>query len=61
MYGKKGFVQIQILVQDKEYYKVISKIIEFFQQKKQTSFLSTLKEMGKGNSNLLSFLIEVLQ
>jgi len=55
LYGKKGFVQIQILVQDKEYNKAISEIIKFFQQKKQASFLSTLKEMGKGNSNLLSF------
>ena len=55
VYGKKGFVQIQILVSNKNLIKNLTKIILFFQQKKQVSFVSTLKKMGKRNKNLLSF------
>ena len=33
----------------------LKKIILFFQQKNQVSFVSTLKKMGKKNKNLLSF------
>jgi decaprenylphospho-beta-D-ribofuranose 2-oxidase len=55
VYGKKGFVQIQILVSNKNLIKNLTKILLFFQQKNQVSFVSTLKKMGKGNKNLLSF------
>jgi decaprenylphospho-beta-D-ribofuranose 2-oxidase len=55
VYGKKGFVQIQILVSNKNLIKNLTKILLFFQQKNQVSFVSTLKKMGKKNKNLLSF------
>ena len=55
IYGKKGFVQIQILVSNKNVIKNLKKIILFFQKKNQVSFISTLKKMGKKNKNLLSF------
>ena len=55
LYGKNGFIQIQILIQEKEFEKIIYEILKFFQDKKQYSFLSTIKEMGSGNINYLSF------
>ena len=55
LYGKNGFVQIQILIQEKEFEKIIYEILKFFQNQKQYSFLSTIKEMGPGNINYLSF------
>ena len=55
LYGKNGFIQIQILIQEKEFEKIIYEILKFFQDKKQYSFLSTIKEMGPGNINYLSF------
>ena len=55
LYGKKGFVQIQILISNKNLVNNLKKIILFFQKKKQVSFVSTLKKMGKKNKNLLSF------
>ena len=55
VYGKKGFVQIQILVSNQNLIKNLTKILSFFQQKNQVSFVSTLKKMGKKNKNLLSF------
>ena len=55
VYGKNGFVQIQILVSNKNLVKNLKKIILFFQERNQISFVSTLKKMGKKNKNLLSF------
>ena len=55
LYGKNGFIQIQILIQEKEFEKIIYEILKFFQDQKQYSFLSTIKEMGPGNINYLSF------
>ena len=55
IYGKKGFVQIQILISNKNIIKNLTRIILFFQKKKQVSFVSTIKKMGKKNKNLLSF------
>ena len=58
LYGKKGFTQIQILIKDKEKYRydeILVKIFNFFNDKKIYSFLTTLKEYGKGNENYLSF------
>ena len=55
LYGKNGFIQIQILITEKNFEEVICKTLEFFQYKKQFSFLTTLKELGIGNDNYLSF------
>jgi len=55
LYGKKGFVQIQILISNTNLVNNLKKIILFFKKKKQVSFVSTLKKMGKKNKNLLSF------
>ena len=55
LYGKNGFIQIQVLITEKNFEEIISKILKFFQEKKQFSFLSTLKELGPGNNNYLSF------
>ena len=55
LYGKNGFTQIQILIEEKNPEKIISKVLNFFQEKEQLSFLSTIKEFGKGNNNYLSF------
>ena len=54
-YGKKGFIQIQLLVPKINAHESLFKIISFMQKNSQTSFLSTLKEMGPGNKNFLSF------
>ena len=50
-----GFVQIQILVPNLNAAASLKKIVLFFQNKNQVSFVSTLKKMGKKNKNLLSF------
>ena len=55
IYGKMGFVQIQILVPNLNAAVSLKKIVLFFQNKNQVSFVSTLKKMGKKNKNLLSF------
>ena len=55
LYGKNGFTQIQILIQEEDPEVIINKVLDFFQEKGQYSFLSTLKEFGKGNENYLSF------
>ena len=55
LYGKKGFVQIQVLIKDQNFEEVIKEILKFFQDNNQISFLSTLKELGPGNRNYLSF------
>ena len=55
MYGKNGFIQIQILVEERDSEVILNKILDFFQEREQNSFLGTIKEFGKGNSNYLSF------
>ena len=55
LYGKDGFIQIQILIIEDNFEEIICKTLNFFQDKKQFSFLSTLKELGLGNKNYLSF------
>ena len=55
LYGKSGFIQIQILITENNFEEIICKVLKFFQDKKQFSFLSTLKELGPGNKNYLSF------
>jgi FAD/FMN-containing dehydrogenase len=54
-YGNKGFIQIQILLKEKNNYKNLIELIEFFQNKKIYSFVTTLKKLGKRNNNYLSF------
>ena len=55
-YGKKGFTQLQILIKDEnKYEEILNQVLNFFMKKKIYSFLSTLKEYGKGNENYLSF------
>jgi hypothetical protein len=54
-YGKKGFVQIQLLIREKDPYLILKKILFFFYEKKQISYLTTLKKLGTGNDNFLSF------
>ena len=55
LYGKNGFTQIQILVEEKDPEIILNKILDFFQEREQNSFLATIKEFGKGNNNYLSF------
>jgi len=56
LYGKKGFTQLQILIKDEDKYEeTLNQVLNFFWNKKIYSFLSTLKEYGKGNDNYLSF------
>jgi decaprenylphospho-beta-D-ribofuranose 2-oxidase len=55
LYGKNGFIQVQILISESNFEEIICKVLKFFQDKKQFSFLSTLKELGPGNKNYLSF------
>ena len=56
LYGKNGFIQIQLLIGNNENTdKTIYKILNFFNERKQYSYLNTLKEFGVGNSNFLSF------
>ena len=55
LYGKNGFIQIQILVEEKDPEVILNKILDFFQEREQNSFLGTIKEFGKGNNNYLSF------
>ena len=55
LYGKNGFIQIQVLIEEEDFENIIYEILKFFQEKKQFSFLSTLKELGSGNANYLSF------
>ena len=55
MNGKNGFTQIQILIEEKDPEIILNKILDFFQEREQNSFLGTIKEFGKGNNNYLSF------
>jgi|TARA_B100001964_G_scaffold52654_1_gene59622 FAD/FMN-containing dehydrogenase len=55
LYGKNGFIQIQVLIEKEDSEKIIGEILKFFQEKNQFSFLSTIKELGSGNANYLSF------
>tara|TARA_B100000902_G_scaffold227907_1_gene216338 strand:+ start:1108 stop:2412 length:1305 start_codon:yes stop_codon:yes gene_type:complete len=54
-YGKKGFVQIQILLKEKNVYRNVLKLIKLFQINRKYSFITTLKKLGKKNYNYLSF------
>lgn len=56
LYGNDGFTQIQLLIkQNKNNIDLLKEIINYFSEKGFYSYLTTLKEYGKGNKNLLSF------
>ena len=55
LYGKNGFTQIQVLIEERDPEIILDKILDFFQKREQNSFLGTIKEFGKGNNNYLSF------
>ena len=55
LYGKNGFTEIQILVEEKDPEIILNNILDFFQEKELNSFLGNIKEFGKGNDNYLSF------
>lgn len=55
-YGNKGFTQIQILVPYKNNIpKVLNKIFSLLNKNQIYSYLTTLKEFGKSNTNFLTF------
>ncbi len=55
-YGKNGFTQIQILIPEKiNTLQAIKKIFTYLNKNKIYSYLTTLKEFGKSNSNYLTF------
>ena len=55
LYGKKGFIQVQVLLKNKNVLKNLTRLIEFFQINKKYSFVTSLKKLGKKNNNYLSF------
>ena len=55
LYGNSGFIQIQILIEENNPEIILDKILNFFQEKKQYSFLGAIKEFGPCNNNYLSF------
>ena len=56
LYGKDGFTQVQLLIKkNKKNKDLLAEIINYFSEKGFYSFLTTLKEYGEGNKNLLSF------
>ena len=56
LYGKNGFTQIQLLIkQNKKSKNLLLEIINYFTEKGFYSYLTTLKEYGEGNKNILSF------
>lgn len=56
IYGRRGFLQYQCVVEDDEHHTAITKILNIITQSKQGSFLSVLKTFGEISSpGLLSF------
>ncbi len=55
LYGKNGFIQIQVLLKKKNILKNLTRLIEFFQINNKYSFITSLKKLGKKNNNYLSF------
>ncbi len=56
LYGKYGFTQVQLLIKkNKDNKDLLAEIINYFRKKGFYSYLTTLKEYGEGNQNLLSF------
>ena len=55
IYGKKGFLQYQFVVPEKNGRESIIQILKILSNYKTGSFLSVLKKFGPSNSNYLSF------
>lgn len=55
LYGKKGFVQYQVVVPKSNGFKAISELLETIKKSKHTSYLTILKLMKATNHNYLSF------
>jgi len=58
MYGKKGFLQYQLVLPLENSYEGMLEILNKIAKSKQGSFLVVLKRMGPANDNLISFPIE---
>ncbi len=58
LYGKKGFIQYQIVVPKEDGFKAISHLLETIKKSNHTSYLTILKLMREANSNYLSFPLE---
>jgi len=55
LYGRRGFLQYQFVIPKRAGLEGMGKILKKISASKRGSFLAVLKELGKGNSNLLSF------
>lgn len=58
LYGKKGFLQYQLVLPKKESYQGLARVFAAIGKSGQTPFLGVLKLMGKENDNLLTFPLE---
>lgn len=58
IYGKRGFVQYQLILPEKIAYKGLKKIVERISESGKGSFLTVLKLYGPKNDNWLSFPIK---
>ncbi len=58
LYGKRGFVQYQLVIPKEYGLEGLTAIIERIVTSKRGSFLSVLKAFGRGNDNPLSFPME---
>jgi decaprenylphospho-beta-D-ribofuranose 2-oxidase len=55
IYGKRGFVQYQMVVPMESARSALLKVLEKLSRSKRASFLAVLKTFGPGNQGLLSF------
>lgn len=58
LYGRRGFLQYQFVIPKMAGLEGMTKILQKISASKKGSFLAVLKELGRQNSNLLSFPIE---
>ncbi len=58
IYGKKGFIQYQVIIPKVNAYDGIYELLYKIQQSNHTPYLIVLKLMGKENDNYLSFPLE---
>lgn len=58
IYGKKGFVQYQVVIPKVNGYQGILRVLQEVEKSQHVSYLIILKLLGKGNDNLLSFPLE---
>jgi len=58
LYGRRGVLQYQFVIPKKAGLEGMTKILQKISASKKGSFLAVLKELGRQNSNLLSFPID---